>query len=293
MRIAERGERIEARTDDDGRRHGVRIEVRIGVRIQERRGDDGAGSAVTTPRRHGDDGARTTARRLRGHGDDGGQVLAITTSASMTRVRQHGDDGAATTRRAGCGHDNAGRRRGDGYPQLSSLRSSLRSSFDPHSDPHSDPPSILTPILTPILTLPSEEPSRQFSTSILISILTPILFTPTLTPMESGRMPCMPRCCGGPRPATSAADAASRPAVDSDAIATSRDPGCHQCREWRGEQNCGLGMEDMTGELIMALPKDCFAGCSDDDATTTQRRLARCPHRLPLRIEAGRDDATG
>ena len=31
-------------------------------------------------------------------------------------------------------------------------------------------------------------------------------------------------------------------------------------------------MEDMTGELrlIMVLRKDCFAGCNDDDATTTQ-----------------------
>ena len=38
--MAERGERIEARTDDDGRRHGVRIEVRI----EERHGDDGAGT---------------------------------------------------------------------------------------------------------------------------------------------------------------------------------------------------------------------------------------------------------
>ena len=44
MRIAERGEHMEARTDDDGRRHGVRIEVRIGVRIEERCGDDGAGT---------------------------------------------------------------------------------------------------------------------------------------------------------------------------------------------------------------------------------------------------------
>ena len=51
-------------------------------------------------------------------------------------------------------------------------------------------------------------------------------------------------------------------------------------------------MQDMTGELIMVLRKDCFAGHSDDDATTTQRRPARCPHRLPVRIEAGRDDAT-
>ena len=44
--MAERGERIEseARTDDDERRHGVRIEVRIGVRIEERHGDDGAGT---------------------------------------------------------------------------------------------------------------------------------------------------------------------------------------------------------------------------------------------------------
>ena len=78
---------------------------------------------------------------------------------------------------------------------------------------------------------------------------------------------------------------------DSDSVATSRDRGCHQCREWRGEQGCGLGMQDMTGELIMVLRKDCFAGHSDDDATTTQRRPARCPHRLPVRIEAGRDDA--
>ena len=42
--MAERGEHIEARTDDDERRHGVRIEVRIGVRIEERHGDDGAGT---------------------------------------------------------------------------------------------------------------------------------------------------------------------------------------------------------------------------------------------------------
>ena len=44
VRMAERGERIEARTDDDGRRHGVRIEVRIGGRIEERHGDDSAGT---------------------------------------------------------------------------------------------------------------------------------------------------------------------------------------------------------------------------------------------------------
>ena len=118
------------------------------------RGDD---TAATRRRRRGDDGAGTTARRRRGHGDDCGQVLAITTSASMTRARQHGDDGAATTRRARGGHDNAGL-----TPILtpillgSSLRSSLRSSpclpknhpgnpplhFDPHSHPpHSDPHS--------------------------------------------------------------------------------------------------------------------------------------------------------
>ena len=43
---------------------------------------------------------------------------------------------------------------------------------------------------------------------------------------------------------------------------------CHQCQ---GEQGCGLGMEDMTGELrLIVLRKDCFAGCNDDDATTTQ-----------------------
>ena len=30
-------------------------------------------------------------------------------------------------------------------------------------------------------------------------------------------------------------------------------------------------MEDMTGELrLIVLRKDCFAGCNDDDATTTQ-----------------------
>ena len=28
-------------------------------------------------------------------------------------------------------------------------------------------------------------------------------------------------------------------------------------------------MEDMTGELITVLPKDCFAGCSDDATTTS------------------------
>ena len=97
------------------------------------RGDD---AAATRRRRRGDDGAGTTARRRRGHGDGCGQVLAITTSASMTRARQHGDDGAATTRRARGGHDNAG----------------------------------LTPILTPILTLPSEEPPRQSSTTFRSSL---------------------------------------------------------------------------------------------------------------------------
>ena len=131
--MAERGERIEA-TDDDGRRHGVRI--------GRWRGDD---AAATRRRRRGDDGAGTTARRRRGHGDDCGQVLAITTSASMTRARQHGDDGAATTgtrRTRQCGT---------------------------HSDPHSDPPSILTPILT----LPSEEPPRQSSTTFRSSLPDP------------------------------------------------------------------------------------------------------------------------
>ena len=65
MRIAERGERIEARTDDDGRRHGVRIEVRpgYGVRIEERRGDDGAGTTARGRRRDGVVGTETTAAR--------------------------------------------------------------------------------------------------------------------------------------------------------------------------------------------------------------------------------------
>ena len=106
------------------------------------RGDD---TAATRRRRRGDDGAGTTARRRRGHGDDCGQVLAITTSASMTRAGQHGDDGAATTRRARGGHDNAGL-----TPILT----------------HSNPPSILTPILT----LPSEEPPRQSSTTFRSSL---------------------------------------------------------------------------------------------------------------------------
>ena len=115
------------------------------------RGDD---ATATRRRRRGDDGARTTARRRRGHGDDCGQVLAITTSASMTRARQHGDDGAATTRRARGGHDNAGL-----TPILTPilLRSSLRSSpclpknhpGNPplHFDPHSHPPHSLRPSL--------------------------------------------------------------------------------------------------------------------------------------------------
>ena len=78
--------------------------MRIGVRIEERRGDDGAGT-MARRRRRGHDDAGTTARR---HGDDGGQVLAITTSASMTRARQHGGDGTATTRRARCDAVNGG-----------------------------------------------------------------------------------------------------------------------------------------------------------------------------------------
>ena len=145
-------------------------------------------------------------------------------------------------------------RRGDGYPQLSSLRSSLRSSFDPHSDPFSDPPSILTPILAPILTLPSEEPSRQFSTLILISILTPILLIPTLTPIAGwaflwgdGKGPGIGADAMhakvlrvlGPRPRQRKRRAGRQ--SDSDAVATSRDPGCHQCREWRVNKTVDLG----------------------------------------------------
>ena len=77
---------MEARTDDDGRRHGVRIEVRTGVRIEERHGrrrrcgDDGA---VTTPRRRGDDDAGTKAP---GRRRDGGGHEADTTM----RTRQCG-----------------------------------------------------------------------------------------------------------------------------------------------------------------------------------------------------------
>ena len=125
--MAERGERMEARTDDDGRRHGVRIEVRTGVRIEERHGrrrrcgDDGA---VTTPRRRGDDDAGTKAP---GRRRDGGGHEADTTMRD-------------------------------------SLRSSLRSSFDPHSDPHPafrrTTPAILhyISILTPILLTPTLTP---------------------------------------------------------------------------------------------------------------------------------------
>ena len=216
-------------------------------------------------------------------------MLAITTSASMTRARQHGDDGAATTRRAGCGHDNAGRRRGDGYPQLSSLRSSLRSSFDPHSDPHSDPPSTLTPLtpLTPHFDPHSHPPHSDPSPIAGWAFLWGDGKRPGI---GADAMHAKVLRVLSPRPRQRMRRAGRQ--SDSDSVATSRDRGCHQCREWRGEQGCGLGMVDMTGELIMVLPKDCFAGCSDDDATSTQRRLARCPHRLPLRIEAGWDDAT-
>ena len=54
-----------------------------------------------------------------------------------------------------------------------------------------------------------------------------------------------------------------------------------------------LGMEDMTGELrLMVLHKDCFAGCNDDDTTTTQlATTCKGALRLPVRTEAGRDDA--
>jgi len=149
----------------------------------------GHSAAAMRRRRRWDDGARTTARRRHGHGDGGGQVLAITTSASMTRARQHGDDGAATTRRARCGHDDAGRRCGDGYPQLSSLRSSL----DPQSDAHSDRHPALRRTTPPLRSsFRSSLPSSSLRPSSLAGLPCGVM----ARGRDSGRMPCMPRCCG-------------------------------------------------------------------------------------------------
>eukprot|EP00439_Symbiodinium_sp_Y106_P020435 s9978_g2.t1 len=51
-------------------------------------------------------------------------------------------------------------------------------------------------------------------------------------------------------------------------------------------------MEDMTGELrLMVLHKDCFAGCNDDATTTQLTTTCKGALRLPVRTEAGRDDA--
>ena len=136
-----------------------------------------------------------------------------------------------------------------------SLRSSLRSSFDPHSDPHSDPHPAF----------------RRTTPAILhyISILTPILSDRRLgLDLWKSRLN---RNRTATLLAASAAEVAGLGPRNSLACMVTPQGSCHQCREWQGEQGCGLGMEDMTGELrLIVLRKDCFAGCNDDDATTTQ-----------------------
>ena len=158
-----------------------------------------------------------------------------------------------------------------------SLRSSLRSSFDPHSDP------------------PSEEPPRQSSTTFRSSL-----------PSSSIR-PSL-RSQAGPRSLEAATESESDCHPARHIRCRSRGPrtrnslacmvtpqgSCHQCREWQGEQGCGLGMEDMTGELrLVVLRKDCFAGCNDDDATTTQlATTCKVPSQVAGEDRSGRDDAT-